>query len=180
MESETVERTPESEQSLRMEYAKELGKFSLELEDKREQSILNQAGQMLTAFSLFSAAILMALPLVTEYSSIPDHQTMYLAEISFVPLIISLVLAIIAQWRFQYQTMLNATEFEDQLYRNRAEYNGRPDYDWQWICQLSSVQNSKKKNNDKRVFLVKASMICFLISVGILAVGNAMFFILYT
>ena len=76
--------------------------------------------------------------------------------------------------------MLNATEFEDQLYRNRAEYNGRPDYDWQWICQLSSVQNSKKKNNDKRVFLVKASMICFLISVGILAVGNAMFFILYT
>ena len=122
----------------------------------------------------------MALPLVTEYSSIPDHQTMYLAEISFVPLIISLVLAIIAQWRFQYQTMLDATEFEDQLYRNRAEYNGRPDYDWQWICQLSSVQNSKKKNNDKRVFLVKASMICFLISVGILAVGNAMFFILYT
>ena len=119
---------------------------------------------MLTAFSLFSAAILMALPLVTEYSSIPDHQTMYLAEISFVPLIISLVLAIIAQWRFQYQTMLDATEFEDQLYRNRAEYNGRPDYDWQWICQLSSVQNSKKKNNDKRVFLVKASMICFLIS----------------
>ena len=115
----------------------------------------------------------MALPLVTEDSSIPDHQTMYLAEISFVPLIISLVLAIIAQWRFQYQTMLNATEFEDQ-------YNGRPDYDWQWICQLSSVQNSKKKNNDKRVFLVKASMICFLISVGILAVGNAMFFILYT
>mgnify|MGYP004515602185 FL=1 len=180
MESETVERAPESEQSLRMEYAKELGKFSLELEDKREQSILNQAGQMLTAFSLFSAAILMALPLVTEYSSIPDHQIMYLAEISFVPLIISLVLAIIAQWRFKYQTMLNATEFEDQLYRNRAEYNGRPDYDWQWICQLSSVQNSKKKNNDKRVFLVKASMICFLISVGILAVGNAMFFILYT
>ncbi len=34
MESETVERAPESEQSLRMEYAKELGKFSLELEDK--------------------------------------------------------------------------------------------------------------------------------------------------
>lgn len=43
MESETVERAPESEQSLRMEYAKELGKFSLELEDKREQSILKQS-----------------------------------------------------------------------------------------------------------------------------------------
>ena len=170
----------EDEKALRMEYAKELGKFSLELEEKREQSILNQSGQMLTAFSLFSAAILMAVPIVIEHSNIPAHQVMYLAELAFIPLIISLALAIIAQWRFRYQTMLNATEFENCLYRNREEYQERADYDWQWICQLSDVQKSKKANNDKRVLLVKLSMALFLASVGMLVIGNMMFYVLYT
>ena len=62
---------------LRMENVREFGKFSFDLEEKREQSILNQSSQMLTAFSLFSAAILMALPIMTEYSAIiTTSQTM--------------------------------------------------------------------------------------------------------
>ena len=153
---------------LRMENVREFGKFSFDLEEKREQSILNQSSQMLTAFSLFSAAILMALPIVTEYSAIPDWQIMYLTEVAFAPLIVSLVLAIIAQWRFSYQTMLDAEGFENILYRQKEDY------------QLSAVQKSKKKNTDLRVRLIKASMICFLLSVAILVIGNLMFFILYT
>lgn len=165
---------------LRMENVREFGKFSFDLEEKREQSILNQSSQMLTAFSLFSAAILMALPIVTEYSAIPDWQIMYLTEVAFAPLIVSLVLAIIAQWRFSYQTMLDAEGFENILYRQKEDYHDQSDYDWQWVYQLSAVQKSKKKNTDLRVRLIKASMICFLLSVAILVIGNLMFFILYT
>ncbi len=90
------EDSPKDNTLLRMENVREFGKFSFELEEKREQSIVNQSSQMLTAFSLFSAAILMALPIVAEYSSIPDWQIMYLAEVAFAPLLASLVLAIIA------------------------------------------------------------------------------------
>ena len=162
---------------LRMENVREFGKFSFDLEEKREQSILNQSSQMLTAFSLFSAAILMALPIVTEYSAIPDWQIMYLTEVAFAPLIVSLVLAIIAQWRFSYQTMLDAEGFENILYRQKEDYHDQSDYDWQWVYQLSAVQKSKKKNTDFRVRLIKASMICFLLSVAILVIGNLMFFI---
>lgn len=133
---------------LRMENVREFGKFSFDLEEKREQSILNQSSQMLTAFSLFSAAILMALPIVTEYSAIPDWQIMYLTEVAFAPLIVSLVLAIIAQWRFSYQTMLDAEGFENILYRQKEDYHDQSDYDWQWVYQLSAVQKSKKKNTD--------------------------------
>ena len=157
---------------LRMENVREFGKFSFDLEEKREQSILNQSSQMLTAFSLFSAAILMALPIVTEYSAIPDWQIMYLTEVAFAPLIVSLVLAIIAQWRFSYQTMLDAEGFENILYRQKEDYHDQSDYDWQWVYQLSAVQKSKKKNTDFRVRLIKASMICFLLSVAILVIGN--------
>ena len=136
---------------LRMENVREFGKFSFDLEEKREQSILNQSSQI-----------------------------MYLTEVAFAPLIVSLVLAIIAQWRFSYQTMLDAEGFENILYRQKEDYHDQSDYDWQWVYQLSAVQKSKKKNTDLRVRLIKASMICFLLSVAILVIGNLMFFILYT
>lgn len=174
------EDSPKDNTLLRMENVREFGKFSFELEEKREQSIVNQSSQMLTAFSLFSAAILMALPIVAEYSSIPDWQIMYLAEVAFAPLLASLVLAIIAQWRFTYETMQDAEGFENILYRQKSDYHDQSDYDWQWVYQLSAVQKSKKKNNDFRVRLIKASMICFLFSVSILILGNLVFFILYT
>ena len=163
-------------EALRMKNVREFGLFSFELEEKREQSILNQAGQMLTAFSLFSAAILMALPLVADYTNVPDGQAFCLAVVVLAPLIASLVLAILAQWRFKYQAIKNAEEFETELYRKRDEYKEQYAYDWQWVYQLAAVQ---KSNNDRRSHLVRASMICFLVSVGILVVGDIVFFILY-
>lgn len=169
----------DDDETLRMRNVCEFGKFSFELEEKREQSILNQSGHMLTAFSLFSAAILMALPLVAEYTSIPDGQAFCLSVVVLVPLVASLLLAIVAQWRFKYQTMINAKEFENAIFRSKDSYKGQSDYDWQWVHQLTAVQDSKRLNNDKRVKLVKASMICFLVSVGILLMGNMFFFILY-
>ena len=41
---------------LKIKNALNFGRFSLELEEKREQSIITQSSHMLTAFSLFSAA----------------------------------------------------------------------------------------------------------------------------
>ena len=117
-----VRQDEQDPEALRMKNVREFGLFSFELEEKREQSILNQAGQMLTAFSLFSAAILMALPLVADYTNVPDGQAFCLAVVVLAPLIASLVLAILAQWRFKYQAIKNAEEFETELYRKRDEY----------------------------------------------------------
>ena len=52
-EEETTNYQNEDLDALRMKNVFEFGKFSFELEEKREQGILNQSGQMLTAFSLF-------------------------------------------------------------------------------------------------------------------------------
>ena len=59
------------ETSLRLKNVVELGKYSFDLEEKREQSLISQSGQILTAISLFSAGILMALPILLTYTSIP-------------------------------------------------------------------------------------------------------------
>ena len=166
-------------ENLRMENAVEFGRFSFELEEKREQSILTQAGQMLTAFSLFSAAILMSFPLVADYTGVPDIYAFYLSAVSLFPLILSLILAILAQWRFKYQTVKSPKNFTEELKSNYMDYSNRSDYDWQWIYQLDAVQVSKRKNNDLRAHLVGASMVLFLMSVGILLVGNLAFFFIY-
>lgn len=102
-------------ENLCMENAVEFGRFSFELEEKREQSILTQSSQMLTAFSLFSAAVLMSFPLVADYTGVPDIYAFYLSAGALLPLIISLVLAIVAQWRFKYETLKSAKDFADEL-----------------------------------------------------------------
>ena len=63
---ETFETQAEEQFALRMGNVKDFAKFSYELEEKREQSIVNQTGQMLTAFSVTSATILMAVPILIE------------------------------------------------------------------------------------------------------------------
>ena len=128
-----VRQDEQDPEALRMKNVREFGLFSFELEEKREQSILNQAGQMLTAFSIFSAAILMALPLVADYTNVPDGQAFCLAVVVLAPLIASLVLDILAQWRFKYQAIKDAEEFETELYRNRDAYKEQYAYDWQWV-----------------------------------------------
>jgi len=164
---------------LKIKNALNFGRFSLELEEKREQSIITQSSHMLTAFSLFSAAMLMAIPIVIEQTIVPKEQVLSLAGLLFIPLVASLVLTIIAQWRYKYQTMITAEEFRDKFLHNEDEYQCQSQFDSQWIDQIAQVQQSKIGTNNRRARLIKASMICFLVSIGILIFANALFIILY-
>lgn len=164
---------------IKMRNALNFGRFSYDLEEKREQSIITQSSHMLTAFSLFSAALLMAIPIVIDNTVVPENQVISAAGLSFVPLIASLVLTIIAQWRFKYQIMVTAEEFRDELLKNESSYQYQSQYDYQWITQIAQVQKSKKDNDDRRVRLIKASMICFLVAIGILVFASSLFVILY-
>ena len=112
---ERIDRDIVGEDTLRKRNIVEIGKFSYDLEEKREQSILSQANQMMTAFSIYSAALLMVLPILIDETVIP-HSRLLIASIHlFLPLIASLVLAVLAQWRFSYQTMKTAQEFQEEI-----------------------------------------------------------------
>ena len=71
-----------------------LGKFSYELEEKREQSLIAQSNQMLTAFSVFSVALYMALPIIISVNTALANQVLFCAGIVSLALISSLILAI--------------------------------------------------------------------------------------
>ena len=171
---------PEALEALKMKNVVEFGRFSFELEEKREQSIISQANQMLTGFSICSAALLMAIPIMCDETNVPHTQLLIASGFVFFFLIISLVLAVIAQWRFKYEAMICAGDFEDAINKEAHVYKSQKEYDDQWVFQLTAIQRSKKQVNDRRVKLVMASMTSFLTAIGIFLLTAGLFIILYT
>ena len=143
----------------------EMGKFSLELEDKREQSIITQAGQMLTSFSIITAVILMLIPIVFEATTYSKFHVFVALAIISIPLLISFVAALTAQWRFKYESMQNIEEIYNAVFQDHESYPDENSFRMQWIEQIKNVSKSKSKINDRRVALVMVSMWAFFVAI---------------
>jgi hypothetical protein len=145
----------------------ELGKYSFELEEKREQSLLEQAGQMLTAFSVTTAALFMVIPIVTDASDVSKEKLLFCVGIVSFVLLVSLILALFAQWRFKYDIMSDVDSFYKSVFEEPEKYITQEQFDMQWKFQLKAIHDSKKKNNDKRSRLIITSMILFICSIAL-------------
>ena len=157
--------------SIALDEIKQLGVFSFSLEEKREKNLISQATQMLTAFSIFSAAILMSLPVLLQYTTICKKALLVWTGIAFVPLVASLCLSIMAQWRYSYYGIKDIAEIKHHVYANINSFDKKSKFDDFWTLQIAPVHHSIMKNNNKRVRYVKASMICFLVSIGIIIIA---------
>lgn len=151
--------------SLRLKNIVEFAKFSYELEEKRERSLINQSGQMLTAFSVVSATLLMGVTILIDHTCIPKNMILKSAGISLALMLISMALAVISQWRFKYVTMMTGEELLQKVEADMNHHVYQSQYDYQWVDQLKEIQVSKKENNDKRYRLIHASMIFFFAAV---------------
>lgn len=151
----------------------EFGKYSFELQQKREESIINQSGNMLTAFSVVSAVMVMGIPLLIEHTVAPTDQILFCAGLSLLFLLISLVFATIAQWRFKYQSMDSVDAFYNSVINEFENYSSQAQFYRQWKAQLSMLHSSKKKLNDIRARLITASMVSFWFSIGIVIISSS-------
>jgi len=160
----------ESEQKqaeLMMKNIVEFGKYSYDLEEKREESLIKQSSQMLTAFSIFSAVLFTVLKIIIDIKVVSVWRLLFCAGVVSLFLVSSLVLALMAQWRFKYSTMQDVKVFYDRVNEEFQNYTSQVQFDVQWKEQLISIHSSKKKNNDKRAKLVIASMVVFVSAIGI-------------
>jgi hypothetical protein len=82
------------------EKTKELSLFSYNIEEKREQSLFDQAGKILTSISIFTVAVLSFISL--EKFNFNSEQTAKILGITFVPLVLSFISVILTQWRSSY------------------------------------------------------------------------------
>jgi len=154
----------------------ELSKESYLSEEKREQSILTQASQMVTVFSIMSVFVLGALSFVaTNINEIPLN---YLLTYSFLVLIMlfgSLVLAILAQWRYNYEALPSPCTILSHISSEIDDYKPMSEQAKSYCSVIDKVYQSKLKNNNKRAWFIRCAMILFYISLSttIFAIINA-------
>ena len=152
----------------RIKNAVEMGKFSYELEEKREQSLLGQASQILVTLSIFFAIIVALIG--SDILDIKQTSTFRMTLMILILLLSSLILVIIAQWRFTYQVMKNVDEIWSSIELDKDNYKSQIDFYKQWKYQLQSIHNSKKAINDKRVILIKTAMVVMLLALAIVII----------
>ena len=116
---------------LMMKNIVQLGKFSYELEEKREQSLIVQSSNMLTAFSVFSAVIFVVIPIIIDNTNVRVNQLLLCSAIIAFFLISSLVLAVLSQWRYKYKTMTDINDFFEQINREHQNYRTQAQFDLQ-------------------------------------------------
>lgn len=145
-------------------HIKELAKLKYDAEEKREQHLIQQSGQMQTAFSFVTAAVFMAIPICIEHRE-PLSLDFFLVSVSVISafLLLSLLLASIAQWRWKTGSFPDIAQIKSDVLNSEEwqklciEYNQID----QWVNLVGNVQAEKARLNDRRVKLIMASMLCF-------------------
>lgn len=147
---------------LLVSHIEKLSKYSYELEEKREQSLIEQSARMLEAFSVITAALGILLSIVLEYcNELSKYFIFIVTGIIGIFLIASLILAILAQWRYKYNALPLPEDIYKHVHDNYKVFLSIKNQAKHYNEVLNSVQKSKKKINDKRASMITLSMIFF-------------------
>lgn len=151
-------------------YLNEYAKLKYDNELRREDSIIQQASQMQTAFSFVIAALYMAAPIILQYRGTLSLEFFLLVFASItIALIFSLLFATLAQNRKRTKNFVDISEFIKYMEENENLF----DTEEQRLSYISQtygkVQQSKATLNDKRITKIRISMYAFYIALGLCA-----------
>ena len=152
-------------------HVKELAQFKLDVEMRREDSLIQQSSHMQTAFSFMTAALFMALPVVIDNRGNLSLNFIFIGVSAVVGLLlVSLVFASLAQRRFKKKAPQNVSELEKFVNDNWENIQTESQQSKQFVGLIAEVQESMAKANNERVKCVRISMGCFLASIIVIAV----------
>lgn len=162
------------------ENACEYAKLAYEQEEKREDSLINQATQMTTYFSFVSVLILMIIPIIIGIENIiPLKYTAICSVVSLAFLFLSMILAVSVQWRYKYQALPSPTLILNHIINNKNYFKTKEQRDKCFVETLNDTWDSKRIINDKRANLLRISMTLFFIAIGFIACATLFAIIVY-
>lgn len=143
-------------------------KLKYESELQREESLIQQAGNMQSAFAFTTAALFMALPVIIQYRGVLSFDFIFrFISIITIILLFSLFAATMAQNRMRRYSFPNATMVMDHidLFKKELSNDGvRIQY---IIDTYASVQESLSFTNKRKVIWVRVSMISFYLALAV-------------
>ncbi|MDR0766898.1 MAG: hypothetical protein LBE57_00395 [Methanosarcinales archaeon] len=148
-----------------LEHVNDFGLFSFEREERREESAIAQAGQMLIAISVFSAVILMLVPILIEHTEIDRFRIYVFLAIVLSLLSVSFICAVLAQSKYEQVVSADINQIYQIIYEHYDEFLDRDDYLMLQKSLIGKIHQSKKKLNDKRVRLLFISQSILVFSI---------------
>lgn len=169
VKDDSVQKKQEEQADSLYSYVKELAKLKYDAELRREDSLIQQSSHMQTAFSFMTAAVFMATPiLIDNRGELSLDFFLWSVSSIILALLSSLVLASLAQRRFLKRTLMNIPDIEESVSDSYSELLTSASQKKQWVQVLGDVQVDLDQKNSIRVKLIKASMCCFLVSIGLI------------
>lgn len=152
-------------------FVREFASIKLDTETKREDSLIQQASTMQTAFSFTTAALFMVAPIAVEYRG--NMTLPYLLAVFSsitVLLLVSLVLAATAQNRQLNATFPDVDTLTKHIEEHYQDYISKAQQNKALSELIATVQKSKDEINDKRVCRIRWSMRFFYAAIGLSAI----------
>ena len=150
-------------------YILELATEKYNYENQRELDLVQQSGQMQAAFSFMTAALFMALPIAIDHrGEIPENYFFVASSLICFFLLVSLVLASIATWRWKKAALGNITAVKAAVLnpKDRNYYLMEKNRISAKIDMLETIQVRKETINNRRAFLIHLSLIFFFLAIG--------------
>ena len=150
-------------------YTLELATEKYNFENQREIDLVQQSGQMQAAFSFMTAALFMALPIAIEHrGKIPENYFFVASSSICFFLLVSLVFASIATWRWKKAALGNITAVKAAVLNPKYKYYYSIEKNRiiAKIDMLEAIQVRKETINNRRALLIHLSLIFFFLAIG--------------
>ncbi len=157
------------DESVLYKYVLELAQEKYNYEHQREQDLIQQSGQMQSAFSFMTAALFMALPIALEHRGQLPKLFFFLSvcAICFF-LLVSLILASVATWRWKKVALGNITGIKENVFdsKNKSQYLIEKNRINAKIEALEKSQVRNEELNNRRALLIHLSLIFFFVAIA--------------
>lgn len=140
----------------------DITKLRYENECQRQESIINQAGNMQSSFSFTTAALFMACPVMFDNKGVLSFWFIFgsIASIAFV-LLISLFAATMAQNRSGLKVFPDGKEVLNYIEKNEIFFDCEEKRNKYLAYTYAEIQESLTFSNNKRIWWLKLSMWAF-------------------
>lgn len=150
------------------EYMADFAKIIYENEIRREDSLIQQASHMQTAFSFVIAAVFMLVPVVIDYRGIFSFRFVVTAFSSIVAvLLFSLFAATMAQNRVKREDFPSVNALKTKITIEYEKFKTDAQRSKYVLDTYEKIHTSYSETNDKRRFWVQVSMISFYLSLAL-------------
>lgn len=138
-----------------------------ESEEKREASVIEQAGRMQAAFSFVIAALFMLAQILVSNTVLSNVFLIVSISSVGIILLISLFLATFAQRRAKRAYFLSIKELNSDITNNYKDFLSPAQRDKYYSETYGELYDSLEKNNNQRIVCIRISMILFYIALGL-------------